>query len=383
MQAPTASILVVDDEVGMREGCRRALTPHGYRVVTAEHGIDGLQKLREGQFDLILLDAMMPGMGGLELLERIHQHDPDIVCVMITGYATVDLAAQAMKQGAHEFLPKPFTSDELLTAVRRGLEGRQRLKALRRQELVEEEALQLERARQEMAKLDAMQSRFMLVIAHELRNPAGVIKNYLQLIKAGYVENEEWEEYIDKLDLRATQLLKMLDDILELAQLKEKLNLSNLKPVSVADVLEEVTKQFQPAAQAKGLSLDVEIQTRPTMLAQRAHLRSLWSNLLDNALHYTSSGWVRVTLSEKNGLITSQVTDTGIGISTEEVASIFQEFHRSESARTLVPLGTGLGLAIVDQIVKIYRGSIQVDSAPGQGTTFTVCLPVAGSGMGT
>jgi signal transduction histidine kinase len=102
---------------------------------------------------------------------------------------------------------------------------------------------------------------------------------------------------------------------------------------------------------------------------------------VDNALQYTPSGWVRVTLSEEAGLITSQVVDTGIGISTEEVARIFQEFYRSESARTLVPFGTGLGLAIVDQIVRIYRGSIQVDSAPGQGSTFTVSLPVGSSGV--
>jgi two-component system, OmpR family, phosphate regulon sensor histidine kinase PhoR len=152
-----------------------------------------------------------------------------------------------------------------------------------------------------------------------------------------------------------------------------------MKPVPVAEVLGEVTRQLQPAAQARGLGLEAEIRTRPTMLAQRAHLRSLWCNLVDNALQYTPRGRVRVTLSEQNGLITSQVVDTGIGISTEEVARIFQEFYRSESARTLVPFGTGLGLAIVDQIVKIYRGSIQVDSTLGQGSTFTVCLPVGGS----
>lgn len=379
MRSKTASILVIDDEVGMREGCRRALIGHGYSVATAEHSAEGLRKLREFDYDLVLLDAMMPGMSGLELLERIHEHTPDMVCVMITGYATVDLAASAMKQGAFDFLPKPFTSDELLTAVRKGLEEQQRRQQLKEEEEQRDETLQLERARQEMAKLDAMQSRFMLVIAHELRNPAGVIKNYLQLMRGGYVNGDEWDEYLEKLDLRASQLLDMLDDILELAHLKEILSPSKLTPVPVAEVLKEAASRFQPLVEKKGLRFEMQVLSRPVMMAQRAHLQSLWANLLDNALRYTPSGQVRVTLSEREGRIISSVVDTGIGISTDELGRVFQEFYRSESAKDQVPLGTGLGLPIVNQVLRIYDGSIQVDSTPGQGSTFTISLPLAAS----
>jgi signal transduction histidine kinase len=375
VELETANILVIDDEVGMREGCRRALMARGFRVSTAEHGAEGVKKLREQQFDLILVDAMMPGMSGLEFLGLVRQQDSDVLCIMITGYATVDLAAQAMKQGAFDFLSKPFTSDELLTAVQRGLSERQRRNQLKQQAELEEQVRQLERARQEIAKLDAIQSRFLLVIAHELRNPAGVIKNYLQLMRAGYVDEGEWDEYLEKLDLRASQLLSMLEDILELAHLKEMLSPLKLKPVAVADVVEEVIQQVLPAAKAKGLDLQLHIQSRPTMLARRDQLRSLWSNLLGNALQYTPRGRIEVSVSEQDGRIVSTVSDTGIGISTEELARIFQEFYRSESAQAQVPLGTGLGLPIVNQIVKNHQGTIQVDSTPGQGSTFTVRLP--------
>jgi signal transduction histidine kinase len=376
MDETTASVLVIDDEVGMREGCRRALTPSGIQVATAEHGVEGLRKLREGQFDLILLDAMMPGMSGLELLDRIHEHDPDIICVMITGYATVELAAQAMKQGAHDFLPKPFTADELLAVVQRGLEERRRRLVLRQEREREEEALQLERTQQEIAKFDAIESRFMLVIVHELRNPAGVLKNYLQLMRAGYVDDDEWDEYLEKLDLRAEQLLNMLDDLLELAYLKGDAKPSKLKVVPAADVLEEVERKLRPTAEAKGLEFDVQIQDRPTIMTQPGHLQSLWTHLIDNAIRYTPRGQVRVTLSEREGQMVSTVTDTGIGISTEELTRIFQEFYRSESARAEVELGTGLGLSIVDQMLKVHEGRIVVDSNPGEGTTFSVYLPV-------
>lgn len=371
-----ARILVIDDELGMREGCRRALTPAGFQVTTAEHGAEGLQKLRSGQFDLVLVDAMMPGMGGLELLRRIREHGFDLVCIMITGYATVDLAARAMKQGAFDFLPKPFTTDELLAAVQRGVAEHRRRQEQRLEVEEKEDALELDRTRQEIAKLDAIQSRFMLVIAHELRNPAGVIKNYLQVMRAGYVDEDEWDEYLEKLDLRANQLLDMLQDILELAHLKQRLGAPKAEPIDAADVLEQVAHRLQAEAIAKGLFFEVRVQARPKIQAERAHLDSLWTNLLGNAIQYTPSGFVRATLTIEGDQLISTVTDSGIGLATEELGRIFQEFYRSEAAQAEAPLGTGLGLTIVDQIAKMYQGTVQVESSPGRGATFTVSLPL-------
>ena len=377
MEDPVAHILVIDDEVGMREGCRRVLEPKGFRVITAEHGVEGLRKLRDGRFDLVLLDIMMPGMSGLEVLDRIHEHDPDIVCVMITGFATVDLASQAMKQGARDFLPKPFNSGELLEVVQRALDHRQHLLDLQQQREFEEESLQLERMRQDAAKLDAIESRFMLVIVHQLRNPVGVLKNYLQLMRAGYVDDNEWDEYLETLDQRAGQLLSMLDDLLELAHLKEIPNTSKLDPVDAADILEAIARDFQPIAVAKGLDLSVQIQARPTILAKPGHLRSLWKHLIDNAIRYTSRGHIIVTLDEQEGRMVTRVTDTGIGVAVDEVSRIFEEFYRSDAAKQEQELGTGLGLPIVNQIVKSYQGTIQVESSPGEGCSFQIQLPLA------
>jgi signal transduction histidine kinase len=374
------NILVVDDEMGMREGCRRALARHGYQVSVAEHGTEGLRMLREEAFDLVLLDAMMPGLGGLEFLDRVQERDPNIICVMITGYATVDLAAQAMKRGAQGFLPKPFNSDELLAAVRSGLEERTQRLALRQQEEQEEDLRQLERTHEEQAKLDAIASRFLLVVVHELRNPAGVIKNYLDLMRGGYVEQDERDEVLAKLNGRAGQLLDMLDDLLELAHLKEIADPGRLTPVAVAGVLEEVVQQLRPAAEAKGLDLALRIEAQPSMLAQVGHLRSMWRHLIDNAIRYTLRGRVTIALSVKPGWLVSTVSDTGIGIAQDDLARIFQEFYRSEGAKEEAELGTGLGLPIVCQILRLYQGNVEVDSAPGTGSTFTVALPLVEPG---
>ncbi len=377
MEGP-ARILIVDDEVGMREGCRRALISHGFQVATAEHGAEGLHKLREGPpFDLVLLDAMMPGMSGLEVLRSIQEYDPDVVCIMITGYATVDLAAQTMKQGAQEFLPKPFTSDDLLTVVHRGMEERVRRLALRADKRHEEEIQQLERTRREQAKLDTVESRFMLVLVHELRNPAGVIKNYLQMMRAGYVDDDEWDEYLEKVDLRASQLLSMLDDLLELAHLKALSGLPKLQAVQVAPIIHDTVRRQRPAAEAKGLKLSLETAAQPVMMAQPGHLRSIATHLLDNAVRYTPQGQVVTRLDQQDRDLVLCVADSGIGLSTDELTRVFQEFYRTEAAKEQVELGTGLGLPIVNQVVKLYQGTIQVDSTPGQGSTFTVRLPLA------
>jgi signal transduction histidine kinase len=296
---------------------------------------------------------------------------------MITGYATVDLAAQTMKQGAQDFLPKPFTSDDLITVVHRGMAERARRLALREETRHEEETQQLKRTRQEQAKMDAVESRFMLVLVHELRNPAGVIKNYLQMMRAGYVDDDEWDEYLEKVDSRAGQLLSMLDDLLELAHLKAQTAPIKLQEVQVAPIIQDVVRRLRPAAEAKGLRLVLEVTAQPSMMAMSGHLRSVATHLLDNALRYTAKGQVTVNLAQQGQDVVLCVADSGIGLSTDDLTRVFQEFYRTEAAKEQEPLGTGLGLPIVNQVVKLYQGTIQVDSTPGQGSTFTVRLPVA------
>ncbi len=189
------------------------------------------------------------------------------------------------------------------------------------------------------------------------------------------MDETEWDDYLEQLEQRADQLLNMLDDLLELANLKALRLPPKPVAVNVATILEEVSRKLRPAAEAKGLNFEVQIQARPVVKAQPAHLQSLWTHLISNAIHYTPNGSIRVSLEEQDGQIVGTVADTGIGISTEELSRIFQEFYRSEAAREQVPLGTGLGLPIVNQILKLYGGTIQVDSTPGQGSSFRFRLP--------
>jgi len=369
------SILVIDDERGIREGCRRALTPLGYDVIVAETGATGLRKLREGTFDLVLLDLMMPGMSGMEALDRIHEIDPEIVVIIITGYATVEAAVQTIKKGAYDFISKPFTSDDLILVVNQGLERRRLSLETKRLQAIEEEAKELARAKSELEKLDAMKSRFMLTVAHELRAPVAAIQGYLGLILDGYAADDA-QQMVESAHQRCGELLNMIHDLLLLAHMKEKAIETKKTTVSVAGILEEVSSLFSAQAEGKGVTLRVEISNRPEMLAHEEHLKQLWTNLLSNAIKYTpSGGTVVASLDRKDDQIIGTVSDTGIGIASDDLPRIFEEFYRTKQAKNMEDHGTGLGLPIVGEIVEAYGGMIDVDSKLGEGTIFTFTLP--------
>ncbi len=134
-------ILVVDDEPIIRIGCERILEETGYHVELAENGLFGLEKVKAGSFDLAVIDLIMPEMGGLSLLEEIQKIDDKLICIVITGYATIETAVEAVKKGAYDYLPKPFTPDEFRAKIARGLERRRLL--LEAEQLREERDMNL------------------------------------------------------------------------------------------------------------------------------------------------------------------------------------------------------------------------------------------------
>ena len=376
-------ILVVDDELGIREGCRRALTPYGFEVEVAENGPTGLRELREGRFDVLLLDVMMPGMSGLEVLRQARKLDPDLICIIITGYATVELAVQAIREGAHGFITKPFTSELLLQVINRELERRQLRRETERLHRLEEEARELARAKAELEQLETIESRFMLTMVHILRAPVAVLQNSIQLIRKGYVPPEEQPVLLERADLRAGELLTILDDLLLLAHLKEGVGLAKTETVSVADVLEEVLATLKGQAGQQGVTTSLDVTDRPQVTANPVHVEALWTHLLSNAIRYTPAGG-RVTVSlrtdREQGQGIGAVSDTGIGVAVEDIPRIFEEFYRTEEAKAMQETGTGLGLPIIQQVVEMYGGTIEVESVVGQGSTFRFTLPLAQQG---
>ncbi len=379
MTEQQAAILVIDDELGIREGCRRALSTQNWFVDVASNGAEGVQKLRERPFDVVLLDIMMPGIGGMEVMDLIKEIDPETVIIIITGYATVDLAIRAIKQGAYDFLSKPFDSETLALAVRQGLEKRRLSLETKRLCQIEEAARRLEEEKAQLQKLDQLKSQFTLLVAHELRAPVAAIQSFLKLILEGYVPPERHMEIIAKAERRAQDQLALINDLLELARIKDRERQSERAWVDVAKVLRETMELMTPQAEQKQITLAVEIQPDvPPVHANYKHICQLWNNLISNAIKYTpQGGHVSISLRQAGEVIQGVVQDTGIGIAPEDMDKIFQDFYRTKAAKEFERMGTGLGLSIVKAILDNYGGTIQVQSEVGKGSTFTFTLPFA------
>lgn len=378
--AARARILVIDDETGIREGCRRALTPQGYAVDIARDGNEGLEKIEAlGIYDLILLDVMMPGISGIDLLGLIRDRDPGAVCIIITGYATVQLAVSAIKRGAYDFLTKPFAVDDLLMVVEKGLEHHRLLQEEKRLKTVEAEAQRLAFEKRNLEEVEKAKASFIRLVTHELQAPVAAIHSYLQLVLDGIVPPEEQRPLLQKAATRAGEQMALIADLLALGRLREVKQRGPEAEVRFDELLREAAEPFASQAAEKNVQLHTEVRGKiPALRGVPGELKSLWTNLISNAVKYTPAGGsVEVTLRADAGQIIGHVRDTGIGIPPEARDRLFSEFFRAENAKALSLRGTGLGLVIVKQVVENLGGQIWVESELGKGTQFTFTLPVA------
>jgi signal transduction histidine kinase len=376
---PMTKILVIDDEPGIREGCKRALTPQGFSVDAAENGEDGLRLMQASSYDLVLLDVMMPGISGMDVLGAIHAHDPEIICIIITGFATVELAVSAIKQGAYDFLTKPFASDDLMLVVNRGLERRRLSLEAKRLQTIEAEAKRLAEEKARLEELDKAKLAFIRLVTHELQAPVAAIQSYLELILESYIPPEKQRDILQKAMARAQEQVALLTDLLEFGRLRTVKPPTLPVPVQVDAMLRQVVGQLEAQAIQKNIHFEVSIAAPlPPVRVLPDQMKSVWTNLISNAIKYTPEGGaIEIVLRESDGQLVGQVRDTGIGIPPEAQPQLFTEFFRADNAKTFSPHGTGLGLTIVKQIVENAGGAIQVESQVGQGSTFTIKLPAS------
>jgi len=377
---PKKRILVIDDEIGLRKGCRRVLEPAGYIVDSAASFREGLNKIKLEQFDLILLDVMMPDGRGVDLLAPIHDQDPETVAVVITGYATVEMAVETIKRGAYDFIAKPFTTDLLLTTVQRGLEKRRLSLDAQRLQILEKQAYEQALARQQAEKLDQFKSSFATMVAHELRSPVAGVQSLVRTLLRGMAGglSDQQAEVLTRVETRLDFLLQLINDLLALAASKSLDEEKPLEPVPVQTVLQRVLERFSEEARIKPIEIQQTLPTEPLVVrASDEGLDSILRNLIGNAIKYTpAGGHMRVECESDGEDAALRVVDTGIGISKEDLAHIGEEFFRAKNAHLQGFPGTGLGMSIVKQYVDRFDGQMNIASEEGKGSTFTVKLPL-------
>jgi len=374
-------ILVVDDEKPIRDFLYEALTQlGGFSIELAGNGEEALKKIEKENFDLVLTDMKMPKMDGLQLIAEIAKFKPETLMVLLTGHGSIDSALEAMKRGASDYLTKPINLDELMLRLRKVLEERQRFISLK------DYAAELEKANQELKKIDEMKSEFVSVASHELRTPLAAIKNAVQLMlqgKTGEI-NENQAKFLSMADRNINRLTSILNSLLDLSRIESGKIALKFEELELRSSIEFILSSLKPQADGKSIQLKMKIAEKlPSVYGDREKVEQILTNLLGNALKFTPEGgeiFVSANPFENGGnmdMVAISVKDSGIGVPKDQLDRIFEKFHQVEDSLRRSIAGTGLGLAITKGLVEVQYGKIWVESEFGKGSTFTFTLPMS------
>jgi signal transduction histidine kinase len=368
----TLRILVADDEAGMRAGVARALRDFTvslpdvnvdvcFEVEQAESGEQTLEKVAARPPHILLLDYKLPGISGLEVLDRLQAHRGEILTIMITAYASLDTAVSAIKRGAYDFLAKPFTPEELKNTIRKTA-GR----------------LILAQQARKLAQ-EKRQVRFQLtsVLAHELKAPLAAVEGYLRIIRdrSAGADEAAYRRMLERSLIRTEGMRKLIGDLLDMTRIESGRKRRDFADVDVADVARLAIETATPEAVGRRITIALDAEPPITMKADRGELEIILNNLVSNAVKYNRDGGsVRVAVRREGGAVVIAVSDTGIGMTKEDAARLFGEFVRIKTEKTRDILGSGLGLSIVRKLAILYGGDVSVTSEPDVGSTFTVVL---------
>lgn len=359
---PKPKILIIDDEEVVLDSCTEILAGRNYQIATAAEGQLGLRLVREFQPDLVFVDLKMPGLPGMEVLERLRALDTSIVAIVITGYATVNSAVEAMKKGAYDFLPKPFTPDEFRLITQRGLE--------KRRLVLETNALRREK--------EILREHFAAIVSHELKAPVSALQQNLFVLLAelsGQI-TEKQRARLERMKARVDDLLKLIHNWLRVFSVDIDKIREQFVPVDVSAVVAQAIENVSPQAVRKNIEIVTSLEGPPPQVrGDGGSLAEAMTNIVGNAVKYSHDGGQVVVKTEaREGRVVVSVTDTGVGMAEEDLPLIFDGFYRARSAQT-AEKGSGLGLNISRRIVEAHDGTIEVTSQPGQGSTFVINLP--------
>ena len=235
---------------------------------------------------------------------------------------------------------------------------------------------QLRLARKSAEKAASMKSTFLANMSHELRMPLASIIGFAQLIGEG-TDDPDFKEFAEAIEFSGNRLLTSINAVLEATRLEKHHIDPFLQSVKVDAVVEEVVASLQPLIQTDAVTLTCHGEGSPAAKADEDFLVRILNNLIGNAAKFTSEGTITVTWKEEDGFVHIDVKDTGIGISPEFLPELFNEFTQESTGAGRTHEGTGLGLTIVKGLVDLLEGRIDVQSTPGEGSCFSVYIPLA------
>lgn len=362
----------MDDEEDIRDVLNLSLTDIGYTVHTAENGEKALRLFKRLQPLIVITDIKMPGMDGIELLQRIKRENPDSEVIMITGHGDMDLAIRSLKNEATDFITKPINVDALEIALKRVNE-----KIVMKRQL-KEYTESLERLIREKIELqDHLSSLGLMIgsISHGLKGLLTGLDGGMYLLDSGFSKenHDQIKEGWETVKLMVDRIRKMVLDILFYAKQREL----RWERVDAYSFGVEVTQVVAPKVEAMGIEFVQDLDdTVGEFEIDAGYVHSALMNIIENAVDAckkdSDKDYHKIVFSirQNKRCILFEVFDNGIGMDEKTAAQVFTPFYSSKGRK-----GTGLGLFISNKIIEQHGGTILIKSTPGQGSLFTIRLP--------
>ena len=375
-ESASPSLLLVDDEDSFRDTVAQRLEMRGLPPRTAASGEECLERMDEDPAEVVVLDVRLPGMDGLEVLQRLKVDHPQTEVILVTGQATTTRdGVRGMKAGAFDYLSKPVEIDQLVRKI-----GQAHDTVVRRRERAREAAFR-EQMAQRMAEAQRLASLGTLAsgVAHEINNPLAVINDAAGLIKtlAAKLDDPEnppsralMEKAAEKIEKSVRRARSITHQLLGYSRAKD----SAVRKVAPREVVDDVLELLGKEARNRDIQVKVCVHDAPPQVeTDPDQLRQVLVNLISNAIQaMESDGTIEVSIREGDDSVVLEVRDQGPGIPPDVLEHIFEPFYSTKPAGK----GTGLGLFVSRGIAEKLGGSLEVESALGRGAAFTLTLPL-------
>ncbi|XPV75350.1 MAG: response regulator [Desulfovibrio sp.] len=358
----SVKVLVVDDSMSIRGYVKRLLEKYNLEVLCAEDGFQALGMLQANpEIMLVISDFEMPGMNGVELTSRIRRtYDKDELAIIgLSSMEGLPLSVQFIKNGANDFLKKPFEKEEFYCRVIQNIENVEKVKRLK--------------------ELSTLKDHFLGVAAHDLRSPLSGVRSFVDLMLSediGPVSKTQ-QDILRVMKMTTAQMDELVSDLLDISSIESgKLKLE-ITDVEISELVNERVRIAECVAARKKIAVINNCKVQRVVACDRRRVAQSLDNYLANALKYSAVGsTVCVFGDEDKDSVKFCVQDEGPGISASDVGKLFTPFKKLDLQPTGGEMSTGLGLAIVSKIAEAHGGSVWVDSRVGEGSAFWFSLPI-------
>ncbi|WP_395406055.1 response regulator [Pseudoduganella sp. UC29_106] len=369
MSSPTEDLILnVDDTDAARYAKTRILTRAGFRVIEAATGEEALARAAGDSPALVLLDTKLPDISGFDVCRHLKENKSTAYILILqtsASYVATPDKVRALDCGADNYLFEPIEPEELVANVR----------AL----------LRLGRVERELRDMDRRKDEFLAILAHELRNPLGPIRNAVELLRMSDPSPSPVHEHARQIILRQTDhMVRLVDDLLDVSRISRGKIALRRAPLDLCAVVSGALETSMPNIEARQHQLELHLPDELWLDGDAVRLTQVIGNLLNNAAKFTlPGGRIIVSVLREGEDAIVRVQDSGIGIASEQTGRIFDLFSQAGHAPDRVQDGLGIGLSLVQTLVRLHRGSVTASSAgEGQGSTFEVRLPVDAAAAG-